>query len=43
MIFKEPPLINGKYFELMENLVKNVLSNAFKHSGHGLLVECPLN
>jgi signal transduction histidine kinase len=36
VIFREPPLINGRYFELIENLVKNLLSNAFKHSGQGL-------
>ncbi len=36
VIFSEPPLIKGRYFELLENIVKNILANAFKHSGLGV-------
>jgi hypothetical protein len=34
--FSEAPLIKGAYFELLETIIKNLISNAFAHSGLGL-------
>jgi signal transduction histidine kinase len=36
VMLSRPPLINGRYFELAENIVRNIVENAFKHSGLGV-------